>query len=81
MSDKRTTIVVAGDNGIGEWGEKSTEYMIKKYREHAQYLMEKSQRILSEPDSAFQIELVRGVHVEHTLMPTSQPLISRTFSA
>lgn len=63
MSKKMTTITLAGDNGIGEWGEKSVEEMIKRYREHHEYLLDKAQRVLAAPDSAFQIEVVRGVHV------------------
>lgn len=67
MSEKLTRIRVPGLKGLGllEWGEKTAAEMISTARRHAAHLRSQAEAIEATADGGFQIDLVRGSHVQH----------------
>lgn len=50
--------------GLAEWGRKTPEEMIRRYRAYAAAQLAEAQAILSAPDEAFRVETYTGVHVQ-----------------
>lgn len=71
MSDILTVIRLPGTKfgGLMEYGTKTVAEMIQRVKEHAAYERDQAimdaENVLNAPDSAFQVEVVRGVHVQH----------------
>lgn len=67
MSDRMTSITLAGTSGLGEWGRRTPAEMIAKYRKYAEYRLREAEAILAAPDDAFRVCTYVGVHVRRSL--------------
>ena len=68
MSEKMTRLRLPGSTdfvGLMEWGECTSEQMISMARDYAKSLRCEAEVIEEAADEDFQIDLVRGVHVQH----------------
>lgn len=65
MSEKLTRIDLPGTQGLMDWGEKTAAEMIAQYRAYAARRYSEAKLVLDAPDSAFQIDVVRGPLVQH----------------
>jgi len=68
MSEKMTRIRLPGQkrfSGLLEWGEKSADDMVKSARRYAAHLRDQAEEIERAFDKEFQIDVVRGSHVQH----------------
>lgn len=79
MSEKMTRIRLPGRGafkGLLDWGEKTPAEMISQARGRAAHLRAEADAIDAAADCAFQIDLVRGAHVQHhirELQTSSEP--------
>ena len=75
MSEKMTRITLPNSNptcGYMDWDERDAAYMIGEIRAHAAYLREQAEQIEAAADSDFQIDVVRGPHVQHHIRTIQQ---------
>jgi len=71
MSDTLTQIELPCSkwSGLMSHGVKSAKEMIQEARDHVKYVKERADKeydlVMNAPDEEFQIDVVRGVHVQH----------------
>lgn len=71
MSDTLTQLELPCSefSGIMSYGVKSAKEMIQEARDHVKYVKERADKeydlVMNAPDEEFQIDVVRGVHVQH----------------
>lgn len=67
MTEKMTRLTLPGQkafSGIKDWGEKTPQEMIAQARAYAAHLRAQAEAIEKSTDANFQVDLVRGQHVE-----------------
>ena len=73
MSDIMTVIKLPGHCGIAEWGELSAQEAIKKVRDYYEHKLKEAETCLGAKDEDFEIEVVRGVHVQRHIKWLQNP--------
>lgn len=68
MSEKLTRIRLPGNSafkGLQDWGERSAAEMIALARNYAAHLRAQAEAVEAAADADFQVDIVRGVYVQH----------------
>lgn len=68
MSELLTRITLpsaAQSVGLMDWGELTTEEMIRQIRQRAEHLREEADAIMAAKNEDFRVDIVRGPHAQH----------------
>ena len=75
MSEKCTTISLPESDwpGLLERSEESVESMLRLAKKHAEYNIKQYQQVLDAKPEDFEIEVVRGIYVQHHIKWLQRP--------